>query len=118
MSALAKKWRRLREAAAVARYGATFGDAVALFACYLRLLVRPPGTDEQVVSLRLGTLVHPVTFRERDIFTFGEMLFEQQYRLPERLPAGAVGGRVVAVGVPTPNCTRSSRSRRMRACCA
>ena len=90
MSALSKKWRRLREAAAVARYGASTGDALALFACYLRLLVRPPGTAEQVVTLRLGDLVHRVTFRERDIFTFGEILFEQQYRLPPRLPAGAV----------------------------
>lgn len=90
MSALAKKWRRLREAAAVARYGATVSDSVALFRCYLQLLLRPPGTTEMVVSLRLGTLVHPVRFRERDIFTLGEILFEQQYRLPERLPAGAV----------------------------
>lgn len=90
MSELSKKWRRLREAATVARYGATLGDSLALFGCYLRLLARAPGTTEQVVTLKLGALVHPVTFRERDIFTFGEILFEQQYRLPERLPSGAV----------------------------
>jgi FkbM family methyltransferase len=90
MNMLQQKWRRLREAAAVAGHGATAGDRATLFTSYLRLLVQPPGTRTRTVSMRIGTLVHPVTFRESDIFTFGEILFEQQYRLPERLPPGAV----------------------------
>lgn len=90
MSFLAQKWRRLREAARVSAHGASLGDRVTLFASYLRLLVRPPTRTERVVGLRIGTVVHRFAFRESDIFTLGEILFEQQYRLPPALPAGAV----------------------------
>lgn len=90
MEFLARKWRRLREAACVSGYGASLPDRLTLLACYLRLLVSTPGASERLVTLRIDQLVHSFAFRERDIFTFGEILFEQQYSLPETLPAGAV----------------------------
>lgn len=90
MSFLAQKIRRLREAASVSAHGATLGDRVTLFASYLRLLVRPPTRHERTIGLRIGTVVHRFAFRESDIFTLGEILFEHQYRLPASLPAGSV----------------------------
>lgn len=90
MSYFAQKLRRLREAASVARHGATLRDRATLFGCYVQLLLRPPTRREHRVGLRIGTVVHSFAFRESDIFTLGEILFEHQYRLPERLPAGAV----------------------------
>lgn len=90
MDFLARKWRRLREAACVSAHGASLHDRLTLMACYLRLLVRPPGATEFVVGLRIGQVVHAFAFRERDIFTFGEILFEHQYSLPDALPEGAV----------------------------
>lgn len=89
MDVLARKWRRFREAACVSAHGVSLGDRLTLLACYFRLLVRPPGETERVVDLRIDAVVHAFAFRERDIFTFGEILFEHQYSLPETLADGA-----------------------------
>lgn len=90
MSPLAQKLRRLREATCVAQYGASFADSVVLFTAYLRLLLQPPTRRERVVRLRIHATVHAFTFRDSDIFTLGEILFEHQYRLPDSLPAGSI----------------------------
>lgn len=90
MDMLAAKWQRLREAMTVAGHGVDLRSRLTLFGAYLRLLSGPVGSAERTATMRFGRLVHRVTFRDSDIFTFGEILFEGQYTLPENLPDAPV----------------------------
>src|SRR5262245_22955584 len=86
MGFVADKLHRAREAACVASYAADLRSSVKLLGCYATLLKSATSPTEVAARLRINGQVFPFHLRKCDIFTLGEVFYEQQYRLRTPLP--------------------------------
>jgi len=68
------------------RFAADGASRSALLRAYSALVTQRWDGPRLSARLRLGTEVVTITFRRRDIYTIGEILYEQPYRLRCRLP--------------------------------
>ncbi len=101
MSYITDKLRRLQEASVIVlRHAADFDSRRVLLGCYASILTT--SLDSRIVDFRLRIDGRPFPFRMRkcDIFTIGEILYEQQYCLKSSLdPAPTIVDIGANIGV-------------------
>ncbi|HEX7477002.1 MAG TPA: FkbM family methyltransferase [Polyangiales bacterium] len=87
MFALGSKVRRVKEARfIVGECAADRRSQAALMTCYASILRDVTDRKEVDFRISLSGRVFPFTMRRSDIFTLGEILHEQQYRLASYVP--------------------------------
>lgn len=85
------KIRRAREAGfIVGRCAEGIGSRLALLGCYGSILRGAHDPREVAFTLRLSGRRHPFRMRRCDIFTLGEILHEQQYRMVSSVPSAPI----------------------------
>jgi len=82
--------RAVEAATLLTRVAADGASRSALLCAYSALVTQRWDGPRLSARLRIGGEVVTVIFRRRDIYTIGEILHEQPYRLQHRLPSGPV----------------------------
>src|SRR2546429_2148459 len=78
--------RAVEAATLLTRFAADGASRSALLRAYSALVTQRWDGPLLSARLRLGAEIVAVTFRRRDIYMLGEILYEQPYRLPYQLP--------------------------------